>query len=245
MYLNYLPTTNALTQSSKVAQHITEAAPAEKRIIIDAFAGAGGNAIAFASSGRWKRVYAIEKDPQVLACAKHNAEVYGVGDKISWYEGDCFSIIEKELADIGEYSVVFASPPWGGKCNCSISLAWAKAVTDIGQAYRTDSVFNLSNMQPYSLSDILHPFQRLIGDVVLYLPRTSDLRQLATFAVNDQKVTVIHYCMEGASKVCFISWCGRTYDSLLTMLGSLCVLWRLPAALVQTRPERLTAGLHI
>ncbi|SLM35985.1 rna methylase family [Lasallia pustulata] len=168
--------------ANKVAQHITEAAPAEKRIIIDAFAGAGGNAIAFASSGRWKRVYAIEKDPQVLACAKHNAEVYGVGDKISWYEGDCFSIIEKELADIGEYSVVFASPPWGG------------------QAYRTDSVFNLSNMQPYSLSDILHPFQRLIGDVVLYLPRTSDLRQLATFAVNDQKVTVIHYCMEGASK---------------------------------------------
>ena len=84
-------------------------------IVIDAFAGAGGNTIAFAKSGRWTRVYAIEKDPQVLACAKHNAEVYGVQDRISWYEGDCFEIIKHELGDLGEYAVIFASPPWGGK----------------------------------------------------------------------------------------------------------------------------------
>lgn len=68
-------------------------------------------------------MYAIEKDPQVLACAKHNAKVYGAADKISWYEGDCFKIIEKELADMGEYSVVFASPPWGGMCNYPVLLA--------------------------------------------------------------------------------------------------------------------------
>lgn len=109
--------TNTLTRSSKIAQHVADAAPAGKDIIIDAFAGAGGNAIAFANSGRWKRVYAIEKDRQVLICAKHNAKVYGAADKISWYEGDCFKIIENELADMGEYSVVFASPPWGGMCN--------------------------------------------------------------------------------------------------------------------------------
>ncbi|KAI4123883.1 MAG: hypothetical protein LQ347_005964 [Umbilicaria vellea] len=168
--------------ASKIAQHVADAAPAGKDIIIDAFAGAGGNAIAFANSGRWKRVYAIEKDRQVLICAKHNAKVYGAADKISWYEGDCFKIIENELADMGEYSVVFASPPWGGP------------------GYRSDSVFNLSYMQPYSLSDILQPLQRLTEDVALYLPRTSDLRQLAGFANNDQKVTVMHYCIKGASK---------------------------------------------
>jgi len=60
-------------------------------------------------------VYAIEKDPQVLACAKHNAEAYGVQDQISWYEGDCFEIIRHELVEMGEYGVVFASPPWGGR----------------------------------------------------------------------------------------------------------------------------------
>ncbi len=97
---------------------MSESLPPEKGIMIDAFAGAGGNAIAFASSGRWNRVYAIEKDPKVLACAKHNAAVYGVQDKISWFEGDSFDIIQKELAGVGEFSVMFASPPWGGTyCN--------------------------------------------------------------------------------------------------------------------------------
>ena len=83
-------------------------------MIVDCFAGVGGNAIAFALSGRWKKVYAIERDAQVLACARHNAQIYGVANIISWYEGDCFEVIKNELADLHEHSVVFASPPWGG-----------------------------------------------------------------------------------------------------------------------------------
>ena len=83
--------------------------------MIDCFAGVGGNVIAFAKSERWKKVYAIEKDPRNLICAKHNAEIYGVRDRISWHEGDCFEILRDELADLGKYSILFASPPWGGK----------------------------------------------------------------------------------------------------------------------------------
>jgi trimethylguanosine synthase len=100
---------------SKIAEHIAALAPAGQSILVDAFAGAGGNTIAFARSGRWKRVYAIEKDPAVLACAKHNAKVYGVDKKITWFEGDCFHILKNQLKALGPYSVVFASPPWGGK----------------------------------------------------------------------------------------------------------------------------------
>ncbi|MCJ1486001.1 hypothetical protein MMC06_006177 [Schaereria dolodes] len=168
--------------ASKIAQHLADGIPAETAIIIDAFAGAGGNTIAFARSGRWKRVYAIEKDPKVLACAKHNAEVYGVQDKISWYEGDCFEILKKQLADLGEFSVIFASPPWGGP------------------GYRSDAIFNLLSMEPYTLTNILRPFQQLTKEVALYLPRTSDLRQLAIVTGDNQETKVIHYCMEGASK---------------------------------------------
>jgi trimethylguanosine synthase len=89
--------------------------PKEKVVLVDAFAGAGGNTIAFAKSGRWKRVYAIEKNPAVLACAKHNAKIYGVETGITWFEGDCFEILKNQLKDLGPYSIVFASPPWGGK----------------------------------------------------------------------------------------------------------------------------------
>ena len=88
----------------------------------------GGNAIAFATSGHWKRVYAIEKDPATLECARHNAQIYGVHDRITWFQGDCFEVLgcddqkrsQEHTVDalakiIREYGVVFASPPWGGK----------------------------------------------------------------------------------------------------------------------------------
>lgn len=100
---------------SKIAAHLASAAPSGRSILVDAFAGAGGNTIAFAKTGRWKRVYAIEKDPVTLQCAKHNAKVYGVENKITWFEGDCFEILKNQLKDLGPYAIIFASPPWGGK----------------------------------------------------------------------------------------------------------------------------------
>ncbi|KZF22371.1 S-adenosyl-L-methionine-dependent methyltransferase [Xylona heveae TC161] len=168
--------------ADKIANHITQSASKDKKTIIDCFAGAGGNAIAFAKSGRWDRIFAIEKDPYVLQCAKHNAEVYGVSNKIWWIEGDCFDIMKKRLATVGKDSVIFASPPWGGP------------------GYSSDAIFCLSTMQPYSLNDLVVPMSKVTMDIVLYLPRTSDVRQLARYAPNGKKTPIIHYCMNGASK---------------------------------------------
>lgn len=55
-------------------------------------------------------------------------------------------------------------------------------------------------MRPYSLSHLHKAFSACTEDVVLYLPRTSDLRQLTHYAKNDQKLKVTHYCMRGFSK---------------------------------------------
>lgn len=99
---------------SKIAAHLAEGAPTGRSILVDAFAGAGGNSIAFARTGKWKRVYAIEKDPVVLQCAKHNAKVYGVDKQITWFEGDCFQVLKNQLKDLAPHSIIFASPPWGG-----------------------------------------------------------------------------------------------------------------------------------
>lgn len=89
-------------------------------MIIDAFAGVGGNAIALARSGRWERVFAIEKDPKTLKCAKHNAEIYGVSNKIFWLAGDCFEAISRFAGQ--KNTVIFASPPWGGKCHTRVAI---------------------------------------------------------------------------------------------------------------------------
>lgn len=110
----------------RIAEHVASAVPPGRSILLDAFCGAGGNTIAFALSGRWKRVYAIEKDPATLACAMQNARIYGVADQITWFEGDCFELLglkktepSKEVSVLKtvleQFGVLFASPPWGGE----------------------------------------------------------------------------------------------------------------------------------
>ncbi|KXH51493.1 RNA cap guanine-N2 methyltransferase [Colletotrichum simmondsii] len=163
---------------------------ASKRVLVDIFGGAGGNTIAFALSARWDRVISIERDAATLACAQHNAELYEVAEYITWIHGDCFDYLRKlrespeELSeelrvDMAE-TVVFASPPWGGP------------------GYRTAEVFDLSKMEPYNLEDLHEACKPM--DHALYLPRTSDLRQVAKLAPEGEKLEVVQYCMEGASK---------------------------------------------
>ncbi|KAF6829843.1 RNA methylase family [Colletotrichum plurivorum] len=162
-----------------------------KRILIDIFGGAGGNTIAFALSNRWDRVISIERDAATLACAQHNADIYGVGEYVTWVHGDCFEYLDKLVNSPGSLSedlrvddlaraVVFASPPWGGP------------------GYRSAEVFDLSKMEPYNLQQ-LHDACRPM-DHALFLPRTSDLRQIAKLAPEGEKLEVVQYCMEGASK---------------------------------------------
>jgi len=166
--------------ATQIASDLAKSAAQSQTTIIDVFAGAGGNAIAFALSGRWQNVIAIERDISVIACAQNNAAIYGVAEKITWINDDCFSYVPNNPQINPSETVIFASPPWGGP------------------GYRTDEVFDLSTMQPYSLKQINDMCKAM--DNALYLPRTSDLRQIAKLAPEGEKIEVVHYCMEGASK---------------------------------------------
>lgn len=182
--------------ANKIAAELSTISNAKKTTIVDLFGGAGGNAIAFAlSEDRWTRVIAIEKDPSTLACAQHNAEVYGVPEgRITWVLGDCFEYLaaakdgsssekqalHRDLQIDGETTTLFASPPWGGV------------------NYRNHDVFDLSLMEPYNLDRLYQacwPWEH-----TLYLPRTSDIRQVAELAPRGKKIEAVQYCMEGASK---------------------------------------------
>lgn len=188
---------------------MASAIPADRSIIVDAFCGIGGNAIAFALSGKFKRVYAIEKDAATLACAKHNAEVYGVQNSITWFLGDCFEILgvdeTKTQNSVGalqevirQFGVIFASPPWGGS---SLHASSFHPLTEIlGPGYKAEDVFNLDLMQPYSLKHIYSSLSKVTKHLIMYLPRTSDLRQIAHCVGDGQKIQVVHYCTNGASR---------------------------------------------
>ncbi|PTB65392.1 hypothetical protein BBK36DRAFT_1142378 [Trichoderma citrinoviride] len=163
----------------------------EHNVLIDAFGGAGGNTIAFALSERWDRIIAIERDPATLACAQHNAELYGVDPgAVTWVLGDSFEYMDllvnapeklhPELRVDIQSAMVFASPPWGGT------------------GYRDEEIFDLSIMHPYNLQQLHEAYKKM--DHVLFLPRTSDLRQIAKLAPPGKKLDVVQYCVEGASK---------------------------------------------
>lgn len=152
-----------------------------RTIMIDMFGGVGGNSIAFALSNRWSQVIAIEKDASAIACGQNNAVIYGVSEYITWVNDDCFSYLLANQASIDpSKTVIFASPPWGGP------------------GYTNDEIFNLSTMQPYSV-EAIHDACKYM-DLAIFLPRTSDLRQLAKLPQKGKKAEVVQYCMEGASK---------------------------------------------
>lgn len=100
--------------------------------VIDAFAGAGGNAIGFARAGC--RVTAIERDEARLHMARHNAGIYGVADRIKFISGDARLIMPDLESDL-----LFLDPPWGERYSkervtlddlppCSEVLELAKAI---------------------------------------------------------------------------------------------------------------------
>jgi hypothetical protein len=56
-------------------------------------------------------------------------------------------------------------------------------------------------MQPYNLEKLYKSFTTYSNEVVLYLPRNSDLNQIARYGQDEKKVEVAHYAIMGASKV--------------------------------------------
>jgi hypothetical protein len=56
-------------------------------------------------------------------------------------------------------------------------------------------------MQPYNLEKLYKSFTTYSNEVVLYLPRNSDLNQIARYGQDEKRVEVAHYAIMGASKV--------------------------------------------
>jgi hypothetical protein len=77
--------------------------------VVDAFCGAGGNAIAFARMPWCREVVAVELCPERLEQARHNARIYGVQDRIRFVQGDFLEL----AAGLAEGATAcFLDPPW-------------------------------------------------------------------------------------------------------------------------------------
>ncbi|KAL1129459.1 hypothetical protein AAG570_013985 [Ranatra chinensis] len=136
----------------KVSKHIAERCRCD--VIVDAFCGAGGNAIQFAFT--CERVIAIDIDASKIELARHNAEVYGVADRIEFIVGDFLDVAPHLYAD-----VVFLSPPWGGP-------QYAQA-----EHYGLDSV-------PLGGSKIFQIAANITPNIGYYLPKNFNTNDLVS-----------------------------------------------------------------
>ncbi|XP_078610461.1 trimethylguanosine synthase-like [Branchiostoma floridae x Branchiostoma japonicum] len=147
----------------KIAHHIAERCRCD--LIIDAFCGVGGNAIQFAFT--CERVIAIDIDPVKLECARHNAAIYGVADRIEFLQGDYLQLAEGLKAD-----VVFLSPPWGGP------------------DYLTADVFDIKTMIVPDGYEIFEKTKQITDNIAYFVPRNADVEQLVSLAGPGGKVEV-------------------------------------------------------
>ncbi|TVU12273.1 hypothetical protein EJB05_45908, partial [Eragrostis curvula] len=135
------------TPEAIAASQAARAAPGD--LVIDAFAGCGGNSI----QGCY--VIAVEIDPHKVELAAHNARVYGVEDRIEFVVGDFF-----RLAPFLKADVVFLSPPWGGP------------------SYIQAPVYTLDMLKPKDGYATFQAAQRISPNIIMFLPRTLDIDQL-------------------------------------------------------------------
>lgn len=137
----------------KIAEHIAKRC--RNKVVVDAFCGVGGNTIQFAK--HCSRVIAIDIDPVRLFCAKHNAQIYGVLDKIEFVQGDFMKMARN--GDI-KADVVFLSPPWGGP------------------SYIQSDEFCIRSMMAINGDEIFSESLRLTTDIIYYMPRNCNREQV-------------------------------------------------------------------
>ncbi|QNP95786.1 YALIA101S04e12596g1_1 [Yarrowia lipolytica] len=144
--------------AEQVAQHLWSRFPDPNLVVVDAFGGAGGNAIQLAHY--YDHVICIDIEPESITCAKQNAWVYGVSEKIEFVVGDCLEVLARpEFQSITD--IIFGSPPWGGP------------------SYKSHGgKFDLFVMEPLELRTIHDAFFKVTDNVCYFLPKNSDLEQL-------------------------------------------------------------------
>lgn len=163
--------------------------------VVDGFGGAAGNTIQFSRIGI--PVYYVEKDLNTVPLARNNANVYKVGPDaeshhpiagpILFSHGDFFKLTRQNIVEhFSDYGcsdiVIFLSPPWGGP------------------KYKSYSKFRLDLGGPNSIFSIIKHARTLGTSICLFLPRNSDLEQIASLAQDDEKILVDFMCLHGRCK---------------------------------------------
>ena len=132
-------------------------------LAVDCFGGTGCNAIQLALAGC--HVMAVELDPHKAALLQHNAQIYGVENKVEVICADFLEVAPRIKAD-----VVFMSPPWGGP--------------EYSHSHGDFDVENMSGHPELGLTNLLEIAFGPMGCrcAIAWLPRNSAIEQITAAA---------------------------------------------------------------
>ncbi|KAF8159234.1 RNA cap guanine-N2 methyltransferase-domain-containing protein [Crassisporium funariophilum] len=172
--------------------------------ILDAFCGVGGNSIAFAKT--CQRVIALDTSPTRLALARHNAQIYGVADRIEFILSDYISFAKSYLSlpsfsqprtenshDTRKIDVVFLSPPWGGPSYLSGSTDVIPGLTlstrskdPVQISTEEHPTYSLSSIQPIHGAELFDLTRKITKNIAYFLPRNTRLEEISSLLTEEQ-----------------------------------------------------------
>ena len=132
--------------------------------ILDGFCGCGGNTIFF--SKKFKKVYANDLFESKINMTKNNAKIYNCPENIVYSNQD-FLNLNTEKVDF-----IFLSPPWGGP------------------EYKNEVIYSLKQWITPDIEKIIFKSLSLSKNIIFYLPRNTDLNELAKYLIMNDKNNV-------------------------------------------------------
>ena len=179
-----------------VARFIKSCLP-EAEVILDVYCGGGGNTIQFAQY--FRKVYGVDSSLEHLYCTFRNAQAYNVEDRVWLKYGDWPTLSRKRRFEKVRVDCVFSSPPWGGP------------------EYLRSETYDLEKaLCPQGLKETLAGLLRVSENVVLFLPRNSDLSQLSQVTREllgpQASCKVLYVKLNGFLKGMLCFWGERFYN---------------------------------
>jgi len=137
-------------------------------------------------------VIALDSSPTRLALARHNAQIYGVADRIEFILTDYISFAASYLSSSSgkrKIDVVFLSPPWGGpeylSNNDANGVGLDATVEEKGEPENsTDELtthpeYSLASIQPIHGADLFALSRRITPNIAYFLPRNMNMDEIS------------------------------------------------------------------
>ena len=136
-------------------------------------------------------VIALDISPTRLALARHNAQIYGVADRIEFVLSDFFSFVraygalpsnsQSNEPNTRKIDVVFLSPPWGGPSYLKGSPENLQDVRNSSTLATLDEYpsYSLSSIRPVNGSELFHISRTITKNIAYYLPRNTRVKEIS------------------------------------------------------------------